>query len=467
MGRKKKKQKGNLEKNSTDISSDSTTGQSESSKELLEIISSETTESSANISSTIEIPPSDSQKNKPSVNRGFISRNKNTIFLSLWIYGAIRVFITDFDLMLITKYTNISSVDYIVGRLFVAFTIMILLWKRIGNKRFWKNVGLFLALPVYPGFWSFIKAFFWNTPKYLIEKKQNYLLYLYTESVIGFFVHFKSTVLKFLIFSIAIIITLFSYNHILLWTSIILLLISQILHLYKRWNELFGPIKVFQLEFAPIEEQSEVITVEKIEEQIRKNIEKQDSNTKRHLVIEMERYLFMHEILKAFDQKIKKVLRSQAYLKGFILKSLYSFFFAIVIFGAINYCVFKLDNDNFQVIGEPGFFEFFYYAFFNIFSEGVDIEPLTRISKLLRMMGVSVGVLASFLILGVFFTVNSDRYKKNLELVSIWTGKFTNDLAERFQSKYNKKPDEGHSWLKSQGSEIIEHINEFKKLFGK
>ncbi|MBK8878029.1 MAG: hypothetical protein IPN74_05610 [Haliscomenobacter sp.] len=308
---------------------------------------------------------------------------------------------------------------------------------------------------------------FWKIPKFFIEKKQNYLLYLYIEVIIGFFINFKSISLKFLIFLIAIVATLNSNNYFVLYICVALLLVSQVLHLYKRWNELFGPIKIFQLEFFSIEEQAEVITLEEIEEQIKKSIEDNDADTKKRLVVEMEKYLFLHEILKTLDQKIKKTLRSQAYLKGFILKSLYSFFYAIVIFGAINFCLFKIDSRNFEVVGAPGFFEFLYYAFFNIFSEGVDIEPLTRVSKSIRMMGVSVGVLASFLILGVFFTVNSDRYKKNLELVSLWTGKFSNDMAERFKSKYNKKPDEGQSWLKSQGSEIIEQINEFKKLFGK
>jgi len=277
-------------------------------------------------------------------------------------------------------------------------------------------------------------------------------------------VKFKTTMLKVLIFILGFYIVFLVTNKYLLVIGIILLLISQSLHLYKRWNELFGPIKVLQMTLNPIEDNNEPITLKDIEKSIKNNVEQAKNDKKDPLIIEMEQYLFMHEIMKVFDKKIKDILTSQTYIKSFILKSFYSILFAMVIFGGVNYCLYKISSSHYNVTGTPEYLEFFYYSYFNIVSEGVDIEPVTRISKIFRMIGVSVGVLINFLILAVYLTVNSERYKKNLEKMNIWTSKFSSQLSNQFLDKYNHSPEEGESVLKLAGSGFVKHLNQLRGL---
>ena len=407
----------------------------------------------------------DKKRPKKSSKRGFISRNKNLIFFFVWLYWIVRFFITDIDLLIITKYSIFGVGEYLVGRLLISFIFLFIVWKSLGNKRFWKNFGLLLAFPVYPGFWTFFKTMSWKIPNFLINNRLNYLLYLYAESTVTLFVKFKTVLLNFFLFITAFLITIYATNELLLTFGIILLLLLQFLHLKKRVNELFGPIKIFQMELEQVESDPKITKT--VEARIMESIEESTKKGDESLADQMGRYLIMHEMMKMFDEKLRKILKSQSYILGFILKSFYSFLYAIIIFGCVNYCVFKINPENFSYIGNPELFEFIYYSFFNIFSEGIDIEPLTRISKLLRMMAVSIGVVASFLILGLFVTINSERYKKNLESVSVWTSKFSDSLGTKFQTKFNQNTEEGHSWLKSQGNKFAEDLAKFRNWYKK
>lgn len=408
--------------------------------------------------------PESPGEQKPNKRRGLFSRNKNSIFLFVYLYLIARIFITDIDLILVNRYLRVEYGEYIVLRFLVLSIIFFGLWKKLGNKRFWNNIGLFAALPIYPGLWIIIKNSVWRFPYYLVKKKQDFLLYLYAEVVLSLIVRFKTTILKVLIFILGFYITFFTESSWLLIIGIVLLFLSQLLHLYKRWRELFGPVKVLQMTFRPIEDDNEPITLEAFEKSIKNNVENAKKDKKDPVVIEMEQYILMHELMKAFDKKVKEILTSQTYIKTFILRSFYSFVFAMVIFGGINYCLYKINPSHFTVGEKPGYFEFFYYSFFNIISEGVDIEPISRVSKSFRMIGVSIGVLINFLILAVYFTVNSERYKKNLENMNLWISKFSNQVNNQYHQKYNHSPQEGESVLKSAGSELIKHLNDLREL---
>ena len=93
----------------------------------------------------------------------------------------------------------------------------------------------------------------------------------------------------------------------------------------------------------------------------------------------------------------------------------------------------------------------------------MDIEPLTRLAKATRMAGVSVGVIINLLILAVYFTVRTDKYKENLQYLSNWSNEYSTKVEEYFFEKYGKKPADGLAMLKEAGNQIIEGIETIKK----
>ena len=59
---------------------------------------------------------------------------------------------------------------------------------------------------------------------------------------------------------------------------------------------------------------------------------------------------------------------------------------SILFFWFINYQLYKIDPNNYIVIGNPSNFEFLYYSIKNIAFSGIDvIKPLSSIAKIIEV----------------------------------------------------------------------------------
>lgn len=375
------------------------------------------------------------------------------IHLLIWIYISSKIFLTDYDLNYFTNTFPVSEMKYIFYRN-VMFGISILItWSLIGNKAFYKNVVLFFLFPFYPVLLSFIILFFWKLPAYFIKEKHDFLLYSYIDNLVSLIAKFRLTLIKSMLLLLAFVI-LMGFENQILWIAVFVFGILQILHLYKRYVETFAPIKVFQIKLSSIKPKNS-FSKEKFDKDLERIKPDQESKIE---IAQMEYFLMISEFSKLFHRKIQDVLSTKSYFKGFLFKAIYSFFISIVLFGGINYAIYKIDPSNFDFSGEPEYFEFAYYSFFNIFSEGVDISPITRLAKSVRMIGVSVGVIINLLVLAVYFTVRTNRYKENLEYLSKWSIDYSVNVTSYFVEKYGKNPTDGMLLLKSAGSEITNII---------
>ncbi len=393
---------------------------------------------------------------------------KRVCYLLIWLYFLFSILIINPDAYFVVNFLDFSIFSYLIFRILIISSILMIIWKRVGNKRLWKTVGEFFLFPFYPGLWAFIKSFAYYIPRNFIKTKSFYLLFVYLEVVIGCIFNFKTKALSILIFLLGFSILLLIDNKIALSFGIILLLISQYNHLKVRWIELFGPLKILHLELPPITEKNQPITIEKIDRELRNAINKEKKNNsamKNSLVIEVERYVVYSEVITALDAHVKDILNSKSYLKHLVVKSFYSLLFAVVIFGGVNYGLFKINPANYKVGGESNLFNFMYYSFFTIFSEGVDIDPVSQTAKAFRMLGVFIGAFINFLILAVYFTVVNEKYKQNLKGLTSWTTIFTGKMNEHMKKKHNRDGEQNKHWLKAQGSDIANHIESVQRFF--
>lgn len=401
---------------------------------------------------------------------------KRFLFFSLWFYFISRVFITDIEIFIIAKYTSFNPFLYAFYRLIFLSLVSIAVWLKVGNKKFWKNIGLLLIFPIYPGTTIIIKKMLYDVPKFFVRKKWNSSLYSYLNLILKFFFNFKFIVGKGLLFLLAITF-LYTSNFILLSISGTIFLCLQILHIRKRYKETFKPMKIFQINLdSLLVDVDENLAKEHLEKHILKTIKeqekKEESNQgeeniekKKGVFNEMESLLMMNEFALAFNGKMKDILNNRTYLKSAILKVLFSFLISMLYFGGINYCIYLYDSSNFKVEFIPTFFDFFYYSFFTIIPDGTDIEPVSQFAKIIRMLGVLVGVIINLLILAVYLTVVSDKYKENLGKAILLSNVYSNEIKNHFKNKYGISPKEGIEKMKKIGSKIDTHISEMKNLF--
>lgn len=270
---------------------------------------------------------------------------------------------------------------------------------------------------------------------------------------------------------------LFTLKDFWLFIPIGIFLVLQFLHLRKRFRQTFEPIKIFQIKVDDlIKFTNKSITKEELidsfskladnkkiknslEESVHPNVDESvDDNQNEKIVEEMEHFLMINEFASAFNGRVREIFNSRSYLKNFLWKALFSLFLAMVFFGAINFALYNYDSTQFKTDYIPNYFHFFYYSFFTIIPDGIDIVPLGTLAKIIRMLGVIVGVLINFLILAVYFSVSNDKYKENLEKIIGVTEQFSKNSSNLYHEKYGHSTVDGINKLKERGSKIESQI---------
>ena len=389
---------------------------------------------------------------------------KKPLFLFVWVYFFLRFFITDIDGVYFPEKINISLKLYVLLRLLICSGLIFLIWLYLGNKIFWKNVGLFFLFPIYPFGWQIAKNGFWDFPNFAFRHKLDFLLFSYFDGIISLIVRFKVTLLKWIGFITATVIMI-SFEGKVLYTSIVLFSILQLSHLYKRWLELFGPVKLFQINMSNVNTSTPFSEYD-IAKHIDKSSEKKKKNKKEKDFKPMENLILIHQFMQLFDSKVQSILNSKAYMKSFIVKAFYSVVYAMIIFSAINFCLYKIEPNHYKIeITSLGYFDFLFYSFFTIIPDGTNITPLTYASKTIKMLGVLVGYGINILIFALYIGTNSKKFQDNLEKVSVWSSSTNTNLKEYFFKKYGKNPIEGYEWLRNKGSQIESKIEGLRKLF--
>lgn len=379
---------------------------------------------------------------------------KNIIFGFIWLYFIVSIFITNIDSLIIVHFNLISLTLYSTLRFLIILLTGFTTWIFIGNKRFWKNLGLFFLFPFYPGVWIFVKWIFVSIPKFLVKRRMTIMLYYYAEYIVNFLVEFKFAIIKIALFVTGFII-MFRFDSLWLLISILIFSFLQISHLYGRFKQAFSPIKVFRISLDEIEEVSQKpLSPEKLSETISDSKLEDEKTDEEKLIKEMEFFLIINEFTKDLNLKLKEIINRRVYFLSFLGKTIYSLLLSMLYFGAINYCIFKMNNAHYSFNEIPNFFDFFYYSFFTIFPNGTDIIPITVLSKSIRMAGVMVGVIINLLLITVYLTISNERFKENLERLLNFTDNYSKGINGHFEKKYGNNPTEALKKLRGLGSEI-------------
>jgi hypothetical protein len=421
-------------------------------------------ENSKRNSVEMNIVDKDNKSIKPIDKKKKRKRRFKYLFFSLvWLYILSSVFVTNIDTLLISEFQIIGTTKYITFKFLVFLLLLTVSWLIIGNRRFWKNIGLFFLFPLYPVFWIFLKNFLWNIPRILLMWKWHILLYYYIELLISFFVKIKFNTLKFSLFILSFLF-MFNLHSNWLYIPIVLFVILQTIHIAARFKETFSPMKILKMPVGDLDDFLKTpSSPDKFDEIFEDESNEKDVSDEEKKLKNMERYLIINEFATAFNFKLKEIINRRIYMLSFLGKALFSFFLAMVYFGAINYCLFKINPNFFKTELSPQYFDFFYYSFFTIFPDGTDIVPISVISKIARMAGVSVGVVINLLLLTFYIAISSEKFKENLSKISKVTDKYTIEIQQHFKLKYGCNPADGIKRLKEMGSEIDSLIKDFRK----
>jgi hypothetical protein len=126
------------------------------------------------------------------------------------------------------------------------------------------------------------------------------------------------------------------------------------------------------------------------------------------LVIADRALLFFARRLKEFQES---KLNAVAYAFNLILLLV----FTVVSFAGLNYALYKLDVQQYAVTGPLTPFLFFYYSFHVFLFNGIaEIAPNGTYSEVLSMSEQFFAIVLLFILIVLFFSVKSEKYKEEL-----------------------------------------------------
>lgn len=391
---------------------------------------------------------------------------KNYLFFILWIYLIIKLFVTDIDILLARSFGLQNISVYLILRFITLSIILLLIWKTLGNKRFFKNLGLFFLFPIYPGFWIFSKFSFWTIPSFLIKMKFNFILYSYVELVLNFIAEFKKSMLKIFVFVAAFFII---YNLDSYWMIVSMILLFMLLfsHVYRRYKQVFTPIKIFRMDLSSGFKTINPFSIEKIEKQTQFQNDNKKFTEDEKVFNQTEQILMMCELSDAIGVEIKNILNNSTYLKSVIWRLLYSFFALNILLAGINFALFKYDASNFSIAYTPDFFNFCQYSFYMIFPGQSDILPMTNIAKFIQMLGGFSAYSLGILIVTFYFVTYTSKYKRNLDNLIEYFEIYSKDAKEYINNKHKSNPTDFIKNIKNQSSKIKDLVKALDFIFGK
>ncbi|MEP1151902.1 MAG: hypothetical protein ABJH08_09255 [Balneola sp.] len=117
-------------------------------------------------------------------------------------------------------------------------------------------------------------------------------------------------------------------------------------------------------------------------------------------------------------EKLKRFRESRVYIVFFILGLLFTFFLSSLIFGFINYGLYKIDPSAFIISGSENYFMFLYYSFNALIINSISsIEPSSALSMTINMIQIIYGIILVVILIGILVSVNTQRYRDDIDQV--------------------------------------------------
>ncbi len=393
---------------------------------------------------------------------------KEIICLIIWSVIFTKIFFYDIEREFLEKYfMNLSG--YFNYRIIFYCLFVIILWYALGNSRFFKNVLYLLFYPIIVFVWKLPKLAFWRIPKILFVSKSWLLIYAYINSWINHFWEFKYNLLRLALLTASLILAFKSNNKIVLYvvfTIILLLLISSLIDKFKI---AFQPIRLFRLnlELSNIKEKhTKNATVQFIESFSKmENMDPSKEEYEKKHIEKVEQIILVKSMFSFITSRMKDFLNRKTYIFVFFIKTLFAFINAWLLISILNYISFKVSIDNYTVTSIPTFFDFIYYTFHSMLHGSIpQISPVGVIAKILDILALVTGLLLTGTLLTVFFTVKTEKYKKDLNEII----EFADEQLLQFETvlieKFNFTLVQAVKFLESKESYVCSILKEMRKI---
>lgn len=386
-----------------------------------------------------------------------------------WIYILIKILFFDIEESIL-KFYGFEDHWLLNWKVLIYLTLIGIIWKYLGNYRFFLNLIVILFFPLILIFWHFPKYFLYQIPKRLLNKNKWLLFYVYVNSLINTLYSFQHNLIKIPLLILAIVIIINSNNKSLTLFSIFILLGVLAIHLYNRFLLAFSPIRLFRLNLQLLNKHNSNDQNTKIKS-IESYLELKDDLTSDIKILDekkmqaVDQILSTHGILRFLGYRLREFKSPRVYMAFTSIAVIYSIILCIFLISLINYAVFKYDYTQFNVNTKNEMFHFLYYSFNSFFFNSIqDIQPIGILAKTLNMMAPFIGLTLTLFVLTVYFSAKSEEYRNDIENVILFSDQKIKDLEIDLKEAFSLSVIEGFELLKESKISFSKFINQLNKV---
>lgn len=330
---------------------------------------------------------------------------------AFWLFVLVKLFVYDIDIYVARRFFP-NEAWLLNYRFFILLCLAALIVLSF------RSFAIFIWI-AYVGFFPLI-FLFWKFPRWCYRRGNWVLAIAALNGAVSFFRSVKYNVLVFAVGLTTFIIAIEATNRYLLWGAISALFTILVLTYIRRFISVFRPNLLFLLYTQGVVKNRERrMASYKLKDELRDlPITNLNEDQRKKWAASLEQPVLFNR----FCLFIAKTLRAYQQSGMSFMFGVFSVFALLIAttftFAVINLALFKINPENFSVIGNPSFFKFIYYSFNSfVFTAIKEIDPISTAAEATQM---AERFLAIFLI-GIFaasmISVRSQRNTEQLNAV--------------------------------------------------
>ena len=333
---------------------------------------------------------------------------REILAIIFWAYSIVKVFVYDVDVHLVqTYFPHAAWVLYYKFLFMLGVVSIVCLFMR--DKQI---IGWCIYIIFYP-----IIILVWKIPKVLVARRSWIGAFALIGATLSFFKSLKFNLITSALFLIPLCAIWGSSHPIILWISIGLLSIFLVVLFFRSFYFAFKPSTLFQLQSQVISKFWDITKTHYPPDQEIRNlpVEKMNEGQLQKWSNNLQMAIIFNRGCYFLASKLRDFQKSRINIIYYVLNFLGIVFLTIIVFGAVNYGIYRIEPSNFSVPFYPRPWHFIYYSVNTIFTNGIpDFYAVSGIARFISTIEIVFGFLLLVILFFLVTTVQSNRHRQEI-----------------------------------------------------
>jgi hypothetical protein len=355
-------------------------------------------------------PEVDEPKTQTENKKPWVSEKLYAFYSIVWVYFIVKIFVVDIETWAF-ELLGMERFQLFLGLRIFLFPCLIgvfITWK--GYRVVLRHIIHFLTVPFYFTVYLFFKSAYYNLVGHQNKRKNATFLVFSLEALGRLIARLNYYLFSLLGVATLIICTFYPNDKAIQYVAFIVSILLAGAVMYQSILKVVHPLKIFGLFKV-----DDIISFSSNKKLIFSNNTASKPKTRVETIREL---LFSQILISVLQANITEVRNK----KSFLIVAFSEFFLLILTISAyftfMNYSLFLIAPHSFGGESNPGFLDFAFYSFYAIPGEGTPIEPISHMSRLIKVFTTFYGYYLFIFLATILLGVFSEKFTKALESLS-------------------------------------------------